>query len=271
MRTAAVVLAASLTALGPRSAPAQHTFPHLVVSAGLGALTAGGGLWHLPAQLATAPNNQYDTVSLGRSLNSGLMAVAGSTWFPGDHLGYSAEIGQFGLGSTGACAPAGTWVLDSEHKNEQACSAINGNSLPTSVFAVQGGLTLRIGPARAVVPYVRATSGFAFLESYFVQSEAVVASKCGWCTLILLEERSRPQLTWVATLAAGNTVYGGPGYSFRLEVRDLIASLPVATDSGTPTSTQPFPYAKLGRRVRHTFGFLLALDVNLERSHRRRY
>ncbi len=232
----------------------------------------GTDLWHLPAQLAAAPNLQYDSMRFGRKIDSGLFGFASLTWFPGDHLGYTAELSWSGLNSSGQCAPLGPWVLDSQEKNAQACGGIDNGRFATSMTTLQAGLTLRVGPSSAIVPYVRATAGVGLLNRSFVQSGALIsAAPCGSCILVLVDERGRPGFTWAATLAVGNTVSAGPGLGLKVELRDLIASLPVATDSGTPTYSQPYPYVKTGWRVRHMLGFSLGLEVALERSHQRRY
>jgi hypothetical protein len=74
-------------------------------------------------------------------------------------------------------------------------------------------------------------------------------------------------MTWVGTLAAGASLSMGPGYRFRLEVRDLIVSLPVPSAPADPANR----IASVGSSVRHIPVFSAGLDVVLERQRGRRY
>ncbi len=281
MPRSTMVLAAML-AVAPAAARAQtpeHTNLVLTIQGGI---IGGADLRHIPRQiLPSALSGFKDTVQLGRRLTSGVAALVSATYFKSPNLGYYAEVGYFGISSEGACAGVGAFTADSSPNaevpppNQKACEAINGGTVPTSMVALQAGLVYRLVPNAGVSPYARATVGVGALSNSFIEESAYItsASACQafgttQCLYTLLRDPREPSYTWVGTLAIGNVIQISPAYNARIEVRDLITSLPIATDSGTVSGQ---PTAKTGWRTRHMFGLTIGLDIVLERSHRRRY
>ncbi len=278
-----ILLCAALAAIARPLAAQTPDHPNLILSI-QGGLMSGGDLWHLPDQLVPvqAIGSSYDTISIGRRLQSGLSAAVTGMYFTSPHLGYTVELGYYGLGSEGQCAGVGTFKGDSvsgERPNQLACTAAQGNNFPTSMFGFQGGLTYRILPEGTVSPYGRFTAGLALIDNSFVETTPEIfapktctgqagGTQTQQCAYVLLQAPNRPSMTWLATLAVGNTFHLSPGYNARLEVRDLITSLPIARDSGLANGVA---MAKTGWRTRHMIGLIFGLDVILERSHRRRY
>lgn len=261
--------------------------PNLVLSI-TGGLTTGQRLWTLPHQLVpygctsstglppcTGSSATFDTLRLGRRLRPGPVGSLSAAYFRSAHFGYVLEFGYFGVESEGRCEPVVPYHADSEDKNQQACEAVQGAHFRTSLVAFQAGLTYRARVGR-VSPYVKGTAGIGALGNSFVQAFVTVFAR-GYCSpnltcnQTLPDEDRRRSATFVSTLAAGLTVPLGPGYQARAEVRDLIAGIPIAADSSTPTSAQPFPVARTGTRTRHVLVVTMGIDVILERRHRRRY
>ena len=283
MTAVMAVLASGGAALHAQS-PQQ---PTLILTIN-GGLTSGGDLWTLPRQLvpvigATDPNGQFDTLRLGRRLRPGIVASLVATLHRSRHVGYAFEVGYFGLDSEGRCEAIVPFHPDAgtpapEMKNQQACEAAQGNHFGTNVIGFQGGLVYRLTPPGPVSPYVRATGGLAALGSSYVQTITRVLAPQGCastgsntCNIALLVQQRRVSATWSGTLAAGLSWAFGPGYQLRLEARDFIVSLPIASDSTTPTTANPDPVARVGSRTKHVLILTAGLDVILERRHRRRY
>jgi hypothetical protein len=274
-RSTLVAVAALATgAVSGRLAAQSAEQPNLILSI-TGGLTTGGDLWTLPRQIENAPGGARDTLTLGRRLRPGIVAVLGATYFRSPHLGYVAEFGFFGVASEGRCTPVGPYAPDPDNLNQKACTTTEGAHYPTSIIGFQAGLAYRVLARGPVSPYVRLTAGIGALGNSYVQTLAtVVADACApraVCTVGLLDEPRRRGATWVGTLAAGATWSVGTGYQARIEVRDFVAGVPIAADSTTPNSSNPFPVAKPGTRTRHILTLTAGFDLILERRHRRRY
>lgn len=281
MPRSTLVLAA-LLALAPALEAQSPDHPNLVLSIQGGLMADGGNLWairQLESVQQPAPNGVgWDTLALGRRITAGLTALVSGTYFRSPRLGYTVEIGYLGFGGEGTCSVIGTYKTSTaanEQPNRLACEATDRSSFDNNVVALQAGVTYRLLPAAAVAPYARITAGVGALgNSYIDTSPTIVAdSTCASfvghsCPYTLLNDPHRASITWVATLAIGNTFQLSPAYNIRLEVRDNIASLPFASDSGTVGGT---PTPRSGWRLRHAFGLTVGLDVVLEHSHRRRY
>lgn len=261
----AVIVLAGLAAAQPAFAqnPPQ---PTLVLTISMG-LTTGGDLWSVPRQQVPRGTGM-DTLSLGRRLRPGLSGVFSATYHRSGALGYTVEVGYFGVASESRCAPHGTLGTD----NQSACAALQGTHYPTSAVGFQAGLVYQVFPGRTASPYLRATAGFAALgESYVNMVPRIVSVGCASvCDYVLLREKHRTGAAGLATLALGTTVTAGWGYRIRLEVRDLIIGLPIAADSAPSTGADAL-IAPPGRATRHVVTLTAGLDVMLERTHRRRY
>lgn len=261
----------SLIAAMPLSAQTREA-PNLIFSISFG-LTTGKELWTVPRQELLAPGSTRDTVALGRRLRPGLTAAVSATLFSSANLGYTAEIGYYGLASEQRCTGPAVWAPDSSDINEQGCTRAQGKHLATSVVGFQVGALYRVAPNGKFQPFIRGTAGVGLLGNSFVQTSGavVVAPACSPepCDYRLLDEEDKTDLTWLAGLTAGLTINLAPAYRLRMEMRDIITSVPVATGpapSGSLTAIAP-----TARRVVHVPTFLIGLDLVFERRHTRRY
>jgi hypothetical protein len=260
----AVLAFAWCAAAGSLAAQTRHE-PQLVFSISAG-LTTGQHLWKVEDQpLLVAPTGT-DTVTLQRYLTPGLTAALGITYFPSPSLGYMVEIGYFGLTGEQRCAGPAEWLPGGV--NQAACEAAQGRKVQSGIVAFQAGITYRFSGG-ATQPYVRLTAGGATLGPSFVNTNGwiEVESVCpNGCEYPLMFEDESREITYSGTIAAGLIFWLAPAYRLRLEVRDLIAGLPVATGPAPP------PYlAPTDLRLVHTFVLTAGLDVVLERRHERRY
>ncbi len=276
LRRAGLVLALAAAAAGPAAAQTPDE-PNLILTISAGYLT-GGDLWSLPRQFvlaATTPSHTWDSVALGRRLRPGLAATLTATMFFSPHLGYTAEAGFFGIGTTSRCVPLGPYTQTTDMANQQACLLINGENARSDVVGFLGGLTYRFTTG-GVQPYLRASGGLAILGSSFVEEAEVVQTSGNGASLVyFLADQNHKTLTWMLSLGAGAMLPLAPGYQLRFEARDIIVPLPYPTGPAADTAAiagelaQPQP--PVGLRTMHLPTFTVGLEVVLERKRGHRY
>ncbi len=264
-------LLALLLLSGARIARAQSSSEPQLVFTVYGGLSEGSALWRVPRQPMLVPGtSQQDTVGLARRLRPGLVAGVVTTYFRSPHFGWSADIAYFGIGSEQGCEGPAVYQPDSEAQNQKVCTNANGQHVGTNVVGFLVGFTYRFAPEGHVQPSVRVTAGPGFIgnSSYFETTGIARTTGCPLsCTFIILEDTERKGLTWVVNLAAGMSVWLAPAYRLRMEARDIITQLPIAT--GPHPLSSPAP--PTGSVVKHLPTFLFGLDILLERRHTRRY
>jgi len=249
--------------------------PNLVFTIA-GGLSLAGRLWNLDKQAAAVagyPLSQSDTVALARRIRPGLTALLRATLFRSPHVGYTLEAAFFGLASEARCTVRGSFLTDPQQINEQTCTDVQGQHVPTNAVGFQAGAAYRFTARRIAEPYVRASAGFALLGNSFVETSGIVQSTSACtglptCRWFFLADPRPKEITWLVSLAAGTSLNLGPGYRFHAEVRDLIVALPVVTGAAPTTGEQA---AQVGTRVRHIPVLTAGVDIVLERRHTRRY
>jgi len=278
-RHGTALLAALLVAAGAGRAAAQTPDqPNLIFTISGGYIT-GGTLWTLPRQLAlaTATGNgtAWDTVALGRRMRPGFTATLSATVFFSPHLGYSAEVGFFGIGTTSQCSPVGPWTPTADDANEIACDVLNGDNMRSDAVGLLGGLTWRFTRG-GVQPYLRAMIGPAILGASFVEEATpIVAANSNTSLVYFLSDQNHKELSWMLSLGAGVMMPLSPGYQLRLEVRDLLIPLPYPTGPATDTAAiageSALPQPPVAFRLMHLPSITVGLDVVLERKRGHRY
>lgn len=257
--------------------PAAHAQssgePQLVFTI-YGGLSEGSDLWKVPAQAVSAPNALQDTLAVARLLRPGLVTGLVTTYYASPHWGWTADIGYFGIGSEQRCAGPAAWAPDSQNRNQQVCSTANAAHVGTNVVGFLIGVTYRpTAPDAALQPFVRVTGGPGLLgNTSFIETIGVFrdAGTCGpGCEEPIIQNQSKPDVTWVVNLAAGMSVSIAPGYRARMEFRDVITRLPIAAGPRDPTNAAAEP--PTSSIVRNLPTLLFGLDVVLERRHPRRY
>ena len=276
-RRAALALALGAAVALPARAQTPDQ-PNLIFTIS-GGLTTGGAIWSLPRQLVFAQQigaqNQWDTVALGRKMRPGFLATLTATYFASPHLGYTLEVGFFGLESVAACTPVGPFTPTATNENAQACAYLHGENLRGDAVGLLPGLTYRFTTGN-VQPYLRAGIGGAIIGSSFVEAFAPVLQSDGSESVVFfLSDPNQKQLTWMASLSAGVMLPLGPGYQLRMEARDLIVALPRPTgpaiDTGAVANASALPVPPIGTRVVHVPTFTFGLDIVLERRRGHRY
>ncbi len=269
--------ALTLAALPARLTAQTPDQPNLIFTIS-GGISTGPSLWTLPRQLAvvhTLFGAEWDSVTLGRSLVTGFTATLGATYFRSPHLGYSFEVGFFGLDSQSSCRGLGPWVADSSHVNQYACQYLQGDINRGDAVGFLGGLMWRFTRG-GTQPFVRAAIGPAILGSSYVEEEApVILSNGGVEPVYFLADQNHRELSWMASLGAGVMLPLAPGYQLHVEVRDLLVSLPRPTGPATDTSLiahdNVLPQPPTGMRLVQVPSITIGLDVVLEKKPGHRY
>jgi hypothetical protein len=235
----------------------------LMFSIGFGQTSGGGTLWEIGRQPFIT---QYgtDTVGVARGFRRSLAVAFSGTYFPGDHLGVTAEAQLFGLGTVDRCT-IGTWHGDS--LTLDLCNSINGAERQASTAAFSVGGIYRVGSRNPIHPFLRANLGLAITEQSFIQTRGRMGPDPVFAVIPLYEDTKSTDITPYAALGAGVVAAIGQGYQFHFEVRDNWVRVPAITG---PTAYQGFvpPHDKVGK---HVWSFLVSFDVVLERKRGRRY
>ena len=253
---------------------AQSSSEPLLVFTIYGGLAEGRSLWTIPQQgLLVNGSAQQDTVLLARQLRPGLVAGLTGTLYRSPHLGVSVDIGYFGIGSEQRCIGPLSYKPDSSNQNSQVCTNATGTHVGTNVVGFLAGATYRFAPGASVEPFVRLTAGPGLLgNSSFIETTGIffASGVCSaGCVEPLLVESNKPDVTWIVNASAGITVSAGDSYRIRMEFRDIITSLPVATGPRDPADNSSFP--TVSNSIKHLPSFLFGLDIMLERRRGRRY
>lgn len=270
----AVAAVAIPAMLSTRVAAQQGQQATLILSVGLG-VHAGHDLWTIDSQPLSvlATPTTADTLRLGRSVSSGIIATFAATYFPSDHVGIHGGLTYLDIEMDNSCAPVVPYQLDTEEVNRQVCDNLGGSVSANSTLLIAAGVTLRALSRGRTTPYVRAGAGYAIhskgtlgVASSFALSNGQVATRQ------VIAEESAKVGSPTFQLAAGITQPIGTGYQLRLEVRDDLFGLERATGAanGLGNLKEP-PPARVETRWYHHVSLTLGLDIILERRRGRRY
>lgn len=239
----------------------------------LGGAVTGHSLWTVDKQpLCVLDSNrqctgQYDTLRLSRSMTSSVVLGAAGTFFPSPHVGFHAEISYVGFPLDSDCSAVAAFNADSARVNEQICADIRAQSGGGGAIAFFGGVTLRAATRGAFSPYVRGSIGLVNQARSTVEVVGGYVDAAGTVfeRQIIFDQKPR-RTSMLLGAALGFTTPLGPGYQFRLEVRDMVTRFNRLTGPANglgigPTATQAY----------HHFALTLGFDVVLEKSRGRRY
>jgi opacity protein-like surface antigen len=206
-------------------------------------------------------SGQSDTMGLTRAVSSSVAAGLAMVYFPARVVGLEVDINYLGLPFDTVCRAVN--VVDS--KNQELCNTITGSALSSSSVSFDFGLIARAAPGR-FSPYARA--GIGILASSASSVEVVGSFTQGatvYSRSVIVDDHPR-RGSAAFTVGGGVMAALGPGYVFRLEVKDVYASLarveaPANNLGVAPTSTRAY----------HHIALTMGLGVVLERKRGRRY
>jgi hypothetical protein len=243
------------------------------------ALTIGGGvvtgheLWTIDKQPLCLLNtngtcsNNYDTLRLSRSISSSLVIGASGTYFPWQHVGFHAEISYVGFPTEDACNGAGIVFPDPpDERHQQMCDNLASATGTGGAISIFVGVTARAASRRAISPYVRGNVGLVSLSRSMVEVVGAYVDATGPHERQIIADENPKSRAPMFGLAAGFTSPIGTGYQFRLEARDMIASLERITGPANDLAVAP-----TATRYYHHFALILGFDVILEKKRGRRY
>ncbi len=276
MRPFVCVMIAAV-ALAPAPLPAQTpSAPHLYLSM-FGGYRTGRHLWTLNdqpflVQTPIGPNpGQYDTLDLQHEVNPGFVIGAAGTYFPRPNLGFEGEIAFLGMGVESRCAirqvdPPAMGDIDPE-----LCTSLNGASSSLSAVSFSAGLVGRLRPDKATYPYVRAGVGVVARTRNTIELIGTFADTArNVLEEVIIVGDSFPNKTRAhLSFAAGLALSLGPASQLRLEARDIVTSLDRVT--GLADASRGTLYPPHAGRSLHSFAFIVAFDVILEKRRGRRY
>lgn len=261
-----------LLVLGASAATAQtEQQPTIALTIGGGAVT-GHSLWSIDKQPICLLNGSggcsglYDTLQLSRAIGSSLVIGASGTYFPWPQVGFHAEISYVGFPTDDGCIARFLNPDPPDQRAQQMCDNLAAASGTGGAISVFLGTTLRAATRKAVSPYVRASIGVINLSSSTVDVVGEFVDGTGARARQIISDESPHQTVPMFGVAAGFTAPIGSGYQFRLEVRDMMASLERVTAPANDLAISP-----VASRFYHHFALVLGLDVVLERKRGRRY
>ncbi|HXF94666.1 MAG TPA: hypothetical protein VNI61_01060 [Gemmatimonadales bacterium] len=267
---AILLLAPALAAQSPATppaAPAAPAAPTLTLTIFGGAIT-GHDLWTVERQpvciLSGATcSAEDDTVRLARQLSPSLVLGLSAAYFPGPALGFQGEIVYLGLPIDDTCGAAAF----RDQRNADLCADVTAAAGGGSAIAFFLGATVRPSPFSALSPYARLGAGVVAYSSSTIEVVGTYLDGGRVRTRELIADagggRARPGFL----AAVGITSALGPGYRFRLELRDVYGGFDTVTG---PANRQGLD-AATGSAYHHHIGLVLGLDIVLEHKRGRRY
>lgn len=266
MRTLTIMTAALLAASSLRAQ--TRTAPNLIFTI-YGGTATGYALWQIDRQPMPARGGAPpDTSFLSRRLNSGIIAGLLTSLFPHAHFGVNAEVQFRTFGFDDQCTPVAPFQPDTPPRNTGLCDHITASANSGSVLTVNLGGTARIAPRGAISPYVRAAVSISHTTiSTIAVTEAEPVDTMGRFAVraFILDDEPR-RVGFGAMAGAGFTFRVGPGYQFRLEVRDAISTQERIVGPATALAIAPTEVAWFNH-----VGVLLGIDIVLEQKRGRRY
>ena len=249
--------------------------PNLILTI-YGGASSGHALWDIPRQTLLYHNsssNTPDTVALSRRINSSISAGVIATLFQSAHFGTSLEIAFRTLSFDDSCRPVAPFQVQGRadtlmHQNEVLCNNINASANSGSVLSFVLGGTLRVPTRGSLSPYFR---GAVAVSNTTISTVAVAevqpADTTGFpvARAVIVDESPR-RYSLGLQVGAGLTTALGPGYRFRLEVRDEMISF-----ERNDTAVNAIGIGDRSSKFFHHVGLVIGLDVILEQKRVRRY
>jgi hypothetical protein len=234
----------------------------LMFTLGFGQTATTRNLWSVNGQPFIPASGQVDTLSVSRDFRRSLNVILGGTYFPGDNLGFNFEAQLLGLATKDKCRITFT----QGHINTlDLCNSIDREERSATSAAISGGVMYRILSRQPIHPYVRTNVGLLITQQSFLKTRGFIG--IDEAELTLFDDRKISRLQPYISFGGGLVAAIGPGYQFRVEVRDNYVRIPRITGTTGRQGLVP-PHETVGR---HVLSMTIGFDVVLERKRGRRY
>lgn len=248
----------------PASGQATGDQSRLVFTVSLGAV-GGSQLWASSPQ-AIQFITPADTFALERRIRSTLTVGFGGAYFPGEHLGFTAEAFLVGLGFEDSCRQI---FSSGSARVAQVCESIQGKKKAATSIIMSGGTIFRLNSRKLFSPYARANLGLVLSTQSSLRTggQFVVDSTGRLSTLSVYHDDHNSRIDPSLALGVGFTAAVAKGYGLRWEVRDNIVGVQRVTGTIPIAGFVP-PHERV---FKHLFSMTIGFDVVLERRRGRRY
>jgi hypothetical protein len=260
-----VAVAAALLAAHTSPLAAQRTGDRArLVFTVSGAYIQGRGLWTVPNQPIVQPvddtTSTTDNYILSRNIKRTFGAGLSGMYFPGEHVGFTADAFLLGLGYDDSCRL--TQPVESS-LNQRICDDIDQQEKSAAAATMSVGAVFRAFSRELISPFARVSVGLLFSN----QSSVLVQGNLGQTLFPIYEDSKRTRVSPSLALGLGATTPIGRGYHLRWEVRDNIVGIERVTGPIAQRGFEP-PHDRV---YKHLFSVLIGIDVILERNRGRRY
>jgi hypothetical protein len=264
MRTRFLAAAALLAlAAGPLEAQRTGDRARLIFTVS-GAYLDGKGLWSVPSQPIqdiVGSSTFEDNLALSRLIMPTFGAGFSGTYFPGEHVGISADAFLIGLGYEDNCSILGP-VQSAQ--NRAVCESIDERERRAAAVTLAVGGVFRAFSREAISPFARVNAGLLFSNQSSIRMQGF--NDAG-ALLTVYEHDSDTRVAPAFSIGVGATAVLGRAYQLRWEIRDNIVGVE-RVDAATPGPRVEPPHSQT---FKHLFSVLIGIDVVLERSRGRRY
>jgi opacity protein-like surface antigen len=202
-------------------------------------------------------------MAISRTVEPSLAGGLTVTYFPQRALGVQFDVAYLGLPLSTHC----TLVNGGSAQNQQVCASTVSSPSASAIAFELGAIVRHPSGASGLSPYVRAGFGLVTRGSSTVEVVGSFAQGATLYTRPVITDDSPKHTSASLTVGAGLIVSLSPGYAFRLEARDVYASLarvegPADVNSGV---------ALTGTRFYHHLLLSMGLGIVLEQKRGRRY
>jgi hypothetical protein len=201
-RATALLFAVSLIAR--RNAAGQHPrpAPSLLLRVYGGAAVSQPVRWSLDRQPLYVPSRgTYDTVSLRRHINPGIVYGLGVLYFPTTLLGVLGRIEYLGLATGSRCSGVYYDPAATSDDNQTVCANIQGQTGPLGMVRLDLEPLVRVFPRRAFSPYLRGGVTLATYEAstIYVEGQGSLSAP----THVVIDDPSPASITTGYAAGAG--------------------------------------------------------------------
>jgi hypothetical protein len=229
-----------------------------------GGAAGGHDLWSIGRQPVSYVAGQPDTIGLDRAFSSALTLGTMFTLYSAGSFGVSVDLDYRSVTLDDTCAPVVPFQADTEERNRHLCDNISASANSGSAIGVAVAANFRMAAHAAVSPYVRGGARFTNMTISTLALEA--ADTLGSTPRLVIDDPSPRRSTIGFLLAGGITSALGPGYQFRLEIRDHIHTIAIVDGPANGLGVAP-----ASNKLFHHPSLIVALDVVLEQRRGRRY